>query len=61
MGSFAVNISVSVMTWQHQAVTANGEGVTIGLFHSLLMEVTVMWPRQVTGQNWQVDRVWGGE
>lgn len=50
----AVNISVGVMTRQHQNLTADGEGVTVAFFRPQLMEVTVMWRRQVTGVNWQV-------
>lgn len=33
-GVFAVNISVGVMTRQDQNLTADGEGVTVGLFPS---------------------------
>lgn len=59
---FAVNISVCVMTRQYQNLTADGERVTVAFFHPQLMEVTVMWHRQVTLGNWQVYLVavvWG--
>lgn len=46
------NISVCVMT--RQFLTADGEGATVASLHPQLMEVTVMWRRQVTGANWQL-------
>lgn len=61
---FAVNISVGLMTRQHQNPTAVSEGLTPAFFHPQLMEVTVMWQRQVTGVDWQVYLAavsgWGG-
>lgn len=37
-----------------QFLTADGEGATVASLHPQLMEVTVMWRRQVTGANWQL-------
>lgn len=50
---FVVNMSVGLMT-RYQNLTADGEGLTVISFHPQLMEVTVMWHRQVTRVNWQV-------